>query len=1344
MALGTSTSGVSIVITGNASQAIQELGRLEQSLNALLTFEVGSKLEASFGAMFSTIAGVLQRVAGTVSSIAKSALAVGGGFEAQMTSVKVISGATEEELEQLTQKAREMGATLPISAKDAATAMTLLAQRGTNVKDILASVADVANLSISQGVSMGAAADLLGSTLTNFGLNIEDAAKVTAIFNNASNQSALNMSKLTEALKYVGPTAGSIGMNLTEAISAMEALANAGLTGEMTGTGLAMVLTKIASKSRIMGVETKNLDGTMRPLADIFSDLKAKGFSLAEATKEFGARGRLAALNLAKQADSLKTNEERLKQWGSTAAAVNERAKTFTNTMAAFRSAVEELHIEIFEQIKNQSKDALAGITALVRTFSEWVGQTKIAEKSLNAFLEGIGFNIPAGTDFKKLLDSLDVQAVVDRVKSLGTTIRDIADNIASFAKKVQPALSFLIEHLDTFATISFWGGITGKALQIPATLFAIASGFNHLYSVLKALTALNFAGLIGFLKNPIFLATGVVAGGLYLTKKFADAEAELEKAEQAEKKFLKQQAQADSTLELDIKLNVKTGFEKLPESWTKASDELRAKVNETVKALQENFKDKVGKAIDEVAKKFPDMAEALGKVAGKLDTSTLIQITKALQGNKEAYDSLPPHMQKVTEKLYEMGVQAGQTKGNLGQILETYKFLQQFETSPSKKPQKSELAVFGEELSTSLNSLLEKMPDNIERLQKFMGGNSLHLAVDLSLENAQEQIKQLAKSLGEKFNIPADAVNSVIFSRLQTLGAQGSAVAQSLTANWKGAGSSIDTFLQYAQDAITYLDASPEKFTPALNSLMAGIQKIDPVTGKITEQFKKAYNALKQWTNANFDKLSSRIQKLRKAIAGGFLDSSALEAEASRALQQIKVKVVTELAPMRDSFASEGAYLATVASEVQSIAEEMGGPVFSQALRREIESSYLPYGETMGERIGRAFVAQVGNIATPSVTSSVQPSINIDTQPITTAINPLITRLEGLTSQQVTSGGNLVSQFSPLASALQNLKAGIDKSNSLLGRANDSVATLTNSINNFKPAGNNDYVPDFSAVIKEIQNVSAGLVAVQNTAQANISAVNAVENAIKANQQNVSVSLDATAIVSAVGAGMNPFLASLNSNAGAVDSLRGTIDALRSAAVDNTSALNRQQDYVQAGINSLDNLRESVSSLDISQGLTPLLSKLENTGAVYQSSSDSLYRTVQVLNASLDTLKKSADSNTNALDNLKTSLTSAGNSSGTTESFNSALIPLVNAVQNLAVILTSSQNIQQNNSAAIFDIHNAVVSVESAIKSINAGNNYDIDINQQGFIVEKKTDADLVARSTVSALRSGLGNGGV
>ncbi len=85
-----------------------------------------------------------------------------------------------------------------------------------------------------------------------------------------------------------------------------------------------------------------------------------------------------------------------------------------------------------------------------------------------------------------------------------------------------------------------------------------------------------------------------------------------------------------------------------------------------------------------------------------------------------------------------------------------------------------------------------------------------------------------------------------------------------------------------------------------------------------------------------------------------------------------------------------------------------------------------------------------------------------------------------------------------------------------------------------------------------------------------------------------------------------------------------------------------------------------------------------------------------------------------------------------------------VNAVNEVASTVSNIQSIHQANSSALVDVTNAVKAVETAVKAIDAGNNYDIDINQQGFIVEKRADADLVARNTASALRSGLGNGGI
>ena len=1347
------TDGINIIISGDGSQAIRELARVEQSINSLLALEVGSKLEAAFGGILSSIVAGVQRVAQSVAGVMRTALAVGGGFEAQMTAVKVISGATGEELEKLTQKAREMGATLPITAKDSAMAMTVLAQRGTSVKDILASVSDVANLAISQGVSMGAAADLLGSTITNFGLAMEDASKVTAIFNNASNQSALNMSSLTEALKYVGPTAGSVGMELTEAISAMEALANAGLKGEMIGTSLTRVITILSTKARIMGVETKDMQGKLRPLADIFSELQAKGFALTDADSIFGARGKLGAINLAKFSDTLKQNEERLKQWGSTQAAVDEKAKTFNNTMAAFSSAMEALHIEVFDQIKSQSKGVVAGITDIARAFADWVGQTKIAEQALNAFLDGLGFNIPAGADFKKLLDQIDIEAFVDRVKSFGNTIRSIADSIVSFAGKIQTPLLFLIKHLDTFATISFWGWITGKAIQIPAIIISLANSFIQLSTAIKSL---SISTLTSLASNPVFAVLGAASYATYKAVSYSNAAATARRQAQKEnERYLLEQANADTSLDWDIKLNIKTGFEKLPESWAKASDELREKANQDIALLQEAFRENVGKAIDSVIAKFPDMADALHDSAEIMSNSSLLMISKALQGNQQDFDALPPHLQKVTQELYFMGVQAGQTVGSIDKVIRAYIDLNK--AKPSRANQLSDVDTFTRELSASVNSIIDALPDNLERLQKFLGNKNLDLAVNLSLEQAQSQIQALSKSLGEKFNIPNDIVSADILSSLQKLAEKGNSTAMSLINGWKGAGNSLDTFIQSAQDAVKYLGASPETFSPALNSLTKGIQKIDPLTGKVTEQFKKAYDALKQWGNVTFSQLEQRIQRLRRAVEGGFIDKSALEAEFKRVAQQVKIQIATELAPTQSSYNSREAFNSVVASEYVARMGELGGQSFMDLVQKEFATLY----DKSGAAIGAAIMRQVDNgissgttlkidgIDIPKTSNQLQSNFDFAAlgKAFTDSVKPLISKIEQINIPQ----NDISSHFSGVIAAINKLQAGIDNNSSVITRANEAVLVLSNSIGNintlYSPntgAAIRDYSPEFANVVKEIQAVSTGLAAIQNIAQDNVNAVNqvtsavasvngavnSVEAAVKSQQSSFDASLFSQALAP---------LISVTQNIASSSSSIQSLEQNRSASIN--EILSSIKDLPQNNNSSID---ENALSQAIVSGLSSVLSKQDTGNSEYQTALNDVARNILVLQQSIDALKKSADSNINVVASLQNSLSDMNTSSTQNQDFSGALTPLVNAVLSLSATVSDIQSINQANSSAIYNVTNAVKAVESAVKSIEAGNNYDIDINQQGFIVQKKADADLIARNTASALRSGLGNGGV
>ncbi|MBQ6968828.1 MAG: phage tail tape measure protein [Synergistaceae bacterium] len=1194
-------------------------------------------------------------VAGALSMITKNALAIGGGFESVMTSVKVVSGATEKELDKLIKKAREMGATLPISAKDSATAMLLLAQRGMQAEDILAVVSEVANLAISQSTDMATATDLLGSIMTNFNMKVEEAAKIIDMLNNASNQSPLTMQKMTEAFKYVGPAAGAMGMQLSEALAMMEAAIRAVGSGEMAGTGIAMTLTKLASESHILGVRTKELNGQFRPMAAIFSELKEKGLGLAEANKIFGSRAGKTALALINLSDNLKEWETNLKKTDSTQAAVDAKAKTFTNTMAALRSAVEELHIEIFDQIKKQSKEAVGGITELTRAFSKWVGETQIAGKSLNAFLDGLGFKIPSGSDFQKLLQQFDVQAFVNRIKELGSTLKSIGESIASAFSTIKTPLLWLIEHLDTFVQISFWGWILGKGLQIPAAIMGIATSFTALYNSVKLLLGLNWANLLPLLSNPITAAVAVAGVGAYIgastANKVNEAREELHKARNEEKRYLSEQAKADFTLPVDIELNFKTGFEKLPESWTKASDKVREEANAFIKELQENFRVKVAAALDYVARKFPELADAI-KDMGTVSNSTLRQITAALQGDEKAFEALPEHLKKVTEHIN--AVDAGLVRYGVDFYGVTQKY-REFRKEVEKPAQKDESTVFLEEMSASIKSIMADLPAEIERANKFLGGANGQLAVNVSLSQAQSKLDNFVKTASEKYALPKEIVGNALFQQLEKLAQAGNNTAQALINGWKGAGDSLDTFLADAKDAITYLEASPDKFLPSLRSLMNNIQKIDPITGKVTEGFKKAHAALVQWSKTTFDGLMNRISKLSKAAERGFISKRAVEKELVRVAPEIKLQVVKDLYADRDKYGSEANFLAVVANEFSSKIEEIAGKTGNKFLAEE-------YAGMSGVAIGRSIIRdvekQLGVGQQVTIDGIKQPIQNLET-----ALNNLSQNISNATN--TTQQGNQQRNGNITQPEVTNYSASIEQALQGINNISSGVQEVTTAVNN-----------GVNSLISTVVGVSSPT----NTETANF---------------------------------------------------QGVIDAL----TDNTSALGRASEAVLSLVNFSGNTSQG-ALYNPDDDYHMLVTDIQNAFAPVSQN-------IQNLSGNIDALRISTEDNIDALSQFQSALSSE-TAIPDSQNLSSAFAPLTEAVQSLSTAISTLQAAQQANSSAIGEVISAVRSVENAIKSMNAGNNYDIDINQQGFVIEKKSDADMLARSTLSALRSGIGNGGV
>jgi hypothetical protein len=282
----------------SAGQISTELTLNDQNFNAGLRQAVQNseqsarRIENAFGGvgdglaqagnsltLFSVaVGGAFAVAASQLANFGQEALRVGGAFEAAMTSVAAISGADAKQLSALTDKARELGATLPIMAQDAAAAMGVLASRGYDAEKMLADLGDIVNLSIAQGYGLAESADLVSAALTNFQMDISQVGHVANVFTEACNRSALSMSKLQYSFVYAAAPAAAMGMKIEELVAHMGALGDSGMQGEMIGTTLRNIMSKVASSTKIMGVATRLVSGAT-PLAGLHDETFIRVFA---------------------------------------------------------------------------------------------------------------------------------------------------------------------------------------------------------------------------------------------------------------------------------------------------------------------------------------------------------------------------------------------------------------------------------------------------------------------------------------------------------------------------------------------------------------------------------------------------------------------------------------------------------------------------------------------------------------------------------------------------------------------------------------------------------------------------------------------------------------------------------------------------------------------------------------------------------------------------------------------------------------------------------------------------------------------------------------------------------
>ncbi|GAB5444370.1 MAG: hypothetical protein Fues2KO_47190 [Fuerstiella sp.] len=453
-----------------------------------------------------------------------AAMAIFIPFSDRMKEVQAVTGATAAEFDTLNESAKRLGATTSFTASQVAGAMAELGRAGFDPTQIDQATEHVLNLARASGTELPRAAEIMASTLSQFGLQASDSQRVADVLTASVNSSALGMEDLAEALKPVAPIAAEAGASLEDTAAAIGILGNNGIRGSLAGNALARAyknLSTPATRQELerLGVAVVDTSGNLRSLSEILADLgtATQNFGNAERLALFETvfgRGQAAALKLA---GAVRSSADQMKQLASPAARkeLDALGVSLTKTSGEAKSLG-----EVFDEVRAKTADLGRKEQQIVFEtigFDDLLTKLKLSEDAAADTAEMMDAGI--GGSMRKMLSAIEGVAIAlsEAIEGPATEWMDwIGELSGSVSKFIQQnrALVTLIAKVGAGLVIAA-GAFIATAAAIRVVTFAVGA-----YRTITKAAAATQAFLIGLSgpKGWAMVAAGVAVatGAVY------------------------------------------------------------------------------------------------------------------------------------------------------------------------------------------------------------------------------------------------------------------------------------------------------------------------------------------------------------------------------------------------------------------------------------------------------------------------------------------------------------------------------------------------------------------------------------------------------------------------------------------------------------------------------------------------------------------------------------------------------------------------------------------------------------------------------------------------------------
>ena len=381
----------------------------------------------------------LGQVGDAAKQAAQYAVNVGSSFEAGMSEVAAISGATGSQLEKLTQKAKELGSSTKFSATEAASAFTNMSLAGWSVDQSLAGIDGVLQLAAASGMDLADASQAVTDNISAFNLQASDASRIADMMAFAQANSSTTAAELAQSYKNCAANMHSAGQDIETTTSMLEIMANNGLRGAEAGTALAAMMRDMTSKMEdgsiaIGDTNVKVMDskGNFRDMTDILKDVEKATGGMGDAEKQ-------AALLSTFTADSIKGLNMILSTGVDTTAEYEEKLRSCSG-------AAEDVADVMQDNLKGKMTELESATEGLGIAAYEYVsGPLANTAEGLTTVISGITDSItPQQTTLRKFLN--DVEKTTDEVSKLTKNSSKTVDTAKIDVSSLEDYKSKLLE----------------------------------------------------------------------------------------------------------------------------------------------------------------------------------------------------------------------------------------------------------------------------------------------------------------------------------------------------------------------------------------------------------------------------------------------------------------------------------------------------------------------------------------------------------------------------------------------------------------------------------------------------------------------------------------------------------------------------------------------------------------------------------------------------------------------------------------------------------------------------------------------------------------------------------